>query len=122
VTTADKKGQPNAAAMGIIFGKDGRLTIKPYFSSDTFRNIKSTGIFAVNFTQDPALFTLATLFQNELTSSSFVISKKEKIPVLRKCAGTYLMVKVLTEKIDQDKDRGIFICEIIYEEKARVYG
>jgi uncharacterized protein len=59
-TTINPDGVVNCAAMGVEWG-DEILVIKPYRSTRTLRNLRTTGAAVVNLTDDILLFTQAAL-------------------------------------------------------------
>jgi hypothetical protein len=60
VTTLDPDGEPNFAAMGVVWGDD-RLVIRPYVATRTFRNLARDGEAVVNVTDDVLVFAKSAL-------------------------------------------------------------
>jgi hypothetical protein len=60
VTTLDAGGEPNFAAMGVVWGED-RLVIRPYVATRTFRNLVRAREAVVNVTDDVLVFTKSAL-------------------------------------------------------------
>jgi hypothetical protein len=60
VTTKSIDNRPNAAPIGLI-RHNGRLTVRVYNESHTCRNIKDTGLLAVNIVDDPVVFVQSAL-------------------------------------------------------------
>lgn len=65
LVTRGADGSVNAAPMGVRLTGD-LLEIRPYKTSETYRNLKHGGEAVINVTHDPRLF-LATAFKNEVT-------------------------------------------------------
>ena len=60
-TTIDENGNKNSAAIGLkYFGKDN-IGCRIFEGSKTLKNILDTNEYVVNVTQDPLVFTYATL-------------------------------------------------------------
>ena len=59
-TTLNPDGTVNCAAMGVEWGEEA-IVIKPYRSTRTLRNLRTTGAAVVNLTDDILLFTRAAL-------------------------------------------------------------
>lgn len=64
LVTRGADGAPNAAPMGVRLTGD-LLEIRPFKSSETYRNLRLGGEAVINVTHDPALF-LATAFKEEV--------------------------------------------------------
>ena len=60
VTTLDADGEPNFAAMGVVWGEE-RLVIRPYVDTRTFRNLVRTRAAVVNVTDDVLTFAKSAL-------------------------------------------------------------
>ena len=98
IITINENSQPNIAPMGVLFDSTNTFVIQPYIKSDTFRNILKNRLLTIHFTKDPYLFTIGTLFQEELSSEDFV-----KIPGfdayrLKKLDGNYLVADLVYEE------------------------
>ena len=60
VTTINRDGSVNCAAMGVEWGEQ-RIVIKPYRGTRTLRNLRATEVAVVNLTDDILLFSQAAL-------------------------------------------------------------
>lgn len=61
ITTTDKNGNPNAAPFGIrILDKD-KIQLRIFEGGNSIKNIKEKEEFIVNITENPLMFTLATI-------------------------------------------------------------
>jgi uncharacterized protein len=68
VTTVSPSGAPHFAAMGVLWGDD-RLTIRPYLSTRTYRNLSASREAVVNVTDDVLLFVKSALTHEPLPSA-----------------------------------------------------
>jgi hypothetical protein len=66
VTTLDAAGEPNFAAMGVVWGHD-TLIIRPYTNTRTFRNLEAQRAAVVNVTDDVLLFAKSALTRERFT-------------------------------------------------------
>lgn len=53
--------KPNASCMGIRLIENNKLQIKPFYTTSTYRNLKSNSIITLNFNDDVYLYALAAL-------------------------------------------------------------
>jgi uncharacterized protein len=60
VTTLDEAGEPNFAAMGVVWGED-TLTIRPFMNTRTYRNLTRAGEAVVNVTDNVLIFAKSAL-------------------------------------------------------------
>ena len=60
VTTLDQTGEPNFAAMGVVWGAD-TITIRPFTNTRTHRNLVRSGEAVVNVTDNVLLFAQSAL-------------------------------------------------------------
>jgi hypothetical protein len=67
VTTVGPSGEPHFAAMGVLWGDD-RITIRPYLSTRTYRNLAASREAVVNVTDDVLLFVKSALTHEPLPS------------------------------------------------------
>lgn len=109
-TTIDSNGNKNAAAIGLkYFGKDN-VGCRIFEGSQTLKNIQETKKYVVNITQDPLIFTKATL--DKLPNKCY--TDDEDIAIL-KDAGSYIIVDVVdiqeqkAENTPIDNDQSIFM-------------
>ena len=65
VTTLDPAGQPNFAAMGVVWD-DASITIRPFRSTRTYRNLVASGQAVVNVTDDVLDFARSALTHEPL--------------------------------------------------------
>ena len=103
--------RPNAACMGIRLLEDNRISINPYPTTITFRNLKRHSQILINFVDDIHLYALAALKGEnphiEFTSKYYgfidIIGSASQIPYIKKAWG-YLLCEVDEEvqKIKQD--------------------
>jgi hypothetical protein len=67
VTTLDEDGEPNFAAMGVVWGEE-RLVIRPYVDTRTFRNLVRAREAVVNVTDDVLVFAKSALSRERFPS------------------------------------------------------
>jgi hypothetical protein len=67
VTTRGAGGAPHFAAMGVLWGED-RITIRPYVTTRTYRNLAASREAVVNVTDDVLLFVKSALTHEHLPS------------------------------------------------------
>ena len=61
ITTTDKNGNPNAAPFGVRVLENDKIQLRICEGGNSIKNIKDKGEFVVNITENPMLFTLATI-------------------------------------------------------------
>jgi hypothetical protein len=60
VTTLDASGAVNCAPMGVEWG-DGRIVLKPFLDTATYRNVLATRVAVVNLIDDVRVFARAAI-------------------------------------------------------------
>jgi hypothetical protein len=60
VSTMDAAGQPNFAAMGVVWGEE-TITIRPFTNTRTYRNLAAVGDAVVHVTDDVLVFARSAL-------------------------------------------------------------
>jgi hypothetical protein len=109
VSTIDEKGQPNFAPMGVII-KEKTVRIRPYKTSHTYKNLKTTSQGVVNIT-DNALLFVKTVVSDPLLDS---------LPVKRvqgyRLKDTCSFLEVVVTDFTEDEERGDFFCKIVNKE------
>ena len=65
VTTLDPAGQPNFAAMGVVWG-EARITIRPFLNTRTYRNLVASREAVVNVTDNVLDFARSALSHEPL--------------------------------------------------------
>ena len=61
ITTTDKNGNPNAAPFGIRILDNDKIQLRIFEGGNSIKNIKEKEEFIVNITENPLMFTLATI-------------------------------------------------------------
>lgn len=61
VTTVGVDGTVNVAPMGVEWGDDESLVLRPFLETATYRNVTTTGVAVVNLTDDVGLFARAAI-------------------------------------------------------------
>ncbi|MEM3538227.1 MAG: DUF447 family protein [Nitrososphaerales archaeon] len=113
VSTYNIKNLPNAAPMGVITDDMHKLIIKPYTTSQTYRNLLSQKCAVINITSDPLVY-YKTAFK-DINDSNILLDWFEKAnrvnaPKLKN-ADAYIEVRVT--KIENKKDRAKVLCEVV---------
>jgi hypothetical protein len=68
VTTRGPSGEPHFAAMGVLWGEE-RVTIRPYLTTRTYRNLIASREAVVNVTDDVLSFVKSALTHEPLPSA-----------------------------------------------------
>ena len=97
-TTVSKDKEKNAGAFAFVYLGGDRVKCNIFETSKTLKNILDTEQYVVNITQDPEIFTVATL--SNLDKSYF--TDDEEVAIL-KDAGSYLIIDV--EEIKEKSPR-----------------
>ena len=97
-TTVSKDKEKNAGAFAFVYLGGDRVKCNIFETSQTLKNILDTEQYVVNITQDPEIFTVATL--SNLDKSYF--TDDEEVAIL-KDAGSYLIIDV--EEIKEKSPR-----------------
>jgi uncharacterized protein len=122
VSTSDSTGHYDAAPMGIVKNKD-QLTIKPFTSSLTYENLKTTKCAVVNVTSDPKLFYITAFKEanpnGKLSPEMFEKAETVSAPKLRKADAT---VEVTVNKSRSlSSERAEFLCEVQYVDAPKIF-
>lgn len=114
VSTFDVNGQPNAAPMGVVAANTGRLQIRPFLSSLTYKNLQTTKCAVVNVTADPELFYL-TAFKEANPNGNLpdeLFERAEAVDAPRLLAAD-ACIEVAVIKADSfGVDRADFLCKV----------
>lgn len=117
VTTINADGTGHVAAMGPhVPGPDfARFTLKPFRTSQTFRNLEQHGEGVLHVTDDVLLMARAALgdvrtlppYFDAITVQGFVLSEACRFFEFR------------VRSIDSSNDRAVMVCEVYYSGKLR---
>ena len=114
VSTVDREGKPNLAAMGAGLER-GHVVLRPFKDTKTYSNLSSTKEAVLNLTDDPALFAYAAL-KLKCVEASFEPSKFVTPPRVKEAYG---FVEVLVERSLDEGGRGRFECRpLVVEVRA----
>ncbi|WP_309493100.1 DUF447 domain-containing protein [Candidatus Hecatella orcuttiae] len=118
VSTYNPNRQPAAAPMGVTLDEGGKLVIRPFTDTQTFRNLRSRRHCVVNLTADPRIF-FHTAFKGEKPSISippewFEKAEKVNAPRLRD-SDAYLEASVVDIQ-GENRERASVFCRV---EKVR---
>jgi len=106
LTTWNHDRTVNAAPMGVIRNIKDQIIIKPYKSSNTYRNMLRKEEACINLTQDSEIF-LKTAFKDE-NLGSFSIKKGE---LFLDGSDASIILKIINFEFE-DENRFAFKCEI----------
>lgn len=118
IVSTQGDGGPNAAPMGVTLLSEEEITIRPFKTTRTYRNLMATGCAVLNVTDDPYLFYLATFkdrvgFPEELFEEAEVVSA----PRIKGC-GAYIEVTV--SEIKEGDVRAAITCKVEHVTSSRV--
>jgi len=113
VCTWNPDNTPNAAPMGITPLRGGKVAIRPYTDTATYRNLLRTGCATINFCSDLLLYYFSALkfLKGERLKGMFKRSDTIDSPELRK-ADVVLSVSV-ERIIGEGEKRALFECLIL---------
>lgn len=100
-TTISKDGVKNAAPIGFTYLGEDKVKCNIFKEAHTLKNIKETGKYVVNITQDSLTFAYATI--DNVPKDYF--TEDSEIAIL-KDAGSYLVVEVTS--IEESDKRPVF--------------
>jgi hypothetical protein len=114
VSTYDLNGQPRAAPMGILMENDEQLTIKPFRTSLTYKNLQTKRCAVVNLTYNPQLFYLTTFkdlrLDEKLPDGMFEKAETIDAPRLKTADST---IEVSVAKTDSfSSERAEILCNV----------
>jgi hypothetical protein len=109
LTTSNPEGSHNAAPMGVKRIEPLLLELKPFKSSNTYRNLITSKRACVNITNDPELFFLTT-FKNEGIKSFVELKIDDYLRLIPSDA--YIFVRVVKSE-DVSELRSRFLCEAV---------
>ncbi|MEM3383139.1 MAG: DUF447 family protein [Nitrososphaerales archaeon] len=113
VSTYNIKNLPNAAPMGIKTNDMRKLIIKPYITSQTYRNLLSQKCAVINITSDPLIYyktALKNIDDCDVISDWFEKADQVNAPKLKN-ADAYIEVRVT--KIENKKDRAKVLFDVV---------
>jgi hypothetical protein len=108
LTTMNPDGTPNAAPMGALRTGPGTLEIRPFKTSNTYRNLLGHKRACVNITTDPGLF-LETAFKGERFEGFRGASFKNDMRL--EASDAHVIVEVVGGREVSD-DRACFTCKV----------
>lgn len=114
VSTFGERNESNAAPMGAVTKDMQHLIIRPYVTSQTYRNLKAKKCAVVNLTSDPEVYYHTALKESKppgkITSDWFVRAEVVDAPKLT-IADAFIEVSVVDMK-SLDTRRGEVLCNI----------
>jgi len=117
VTTVAANGEYNAAPMGIRSEDGVSVIFRPFKSTRTYSNLVATKAAVANFTDDPHLFLIAAMKNDEsLKCNMFTKAKVVKVPRL---AAAESLLELQVTGIDESLDRAVITCLPLHGEVVR---
>jgi uncharacterized protein len=111
-STIDEKGTPNFAPMGIHWGEE-TVTVLPYRSTQTYRNLVSSGSGVANLTDNVLAFVQCGLFDEILPSFAAA-----RVPgVVFKEACSWLELELVSQ--GGTEERAKLQCRIVYKGRQK---
>ncbi|MFX0139933.1 MAG: DUF447 domain-containing protein, partial [Candidatus Hodarchaeota archaeon] len=101
----------NAAPMGVNFPDSDHIIIKPYLTTNTYRNVQCYGCAGINFTNNITLFYKSAIKKSEISQNDFLTSTKKKIPVLKDAITRFVVITENME-INKSENRAKILCKI----------
>jgi uncharacterized protein len=111
-STLDEAGKPNFAPMGVVWGQEF-LTIRPFRSTVTFRNLVSTGWGVANLADDVLAYVRCALYDAILPH--FPAKKVPGIVFQETCSWRELKAVSQTGT----DDRAEFLCRVVYDGRQK---
>jgi len=94
-TTTNKKGEMNAAPIGVKCFGDVEFAARIFEGSRTLENIRETGVFVVNITSDPLIFTRATM--GNLEEEEFI--RDDDLAILKDADAYFIALATSIEEL-----------------------
>jgi uncharacterized protein len=111
-STIDEKGTPNFAPMGIRWGEE-TVTVLPYRSTQTYRNLVSSGHGVANLTDNVLAFVQCGLYDAILPHCT-----AERVPgVVFKEACSWLELAVISQR--GTEERAELQCRVVYKGRRK---
>jgi uncharacterized protein len=106
VSTLDDRGQINFAPMGVVWG-ESTLTIKPFKTTTTYRNLVTTRAAVVNLTDNVLIFAQAAL-----SDASFAhLPARHVLGFILEDVCSYR--EVVVEAVDDAAERAEIRCRVV---------
>lgn len=112
VSTLDASGRVNLAPMGIAW-EEGRLLVRPYRDSATFRNLTLSGQGVANFTDNVLVFARCAVGEEPFPTFP---AKRVRGAVL---ADTCHWREFEVETADRSQERARLVCRVVHEGRVR---
>lgn len=106
LTTWNNDGTVNAAPMGIVRDIKDQIIIRPYKSSNTYRNMLRNNEACINLTQDSEIF-LKTAFKDENLGPYLIEDGKLSLDG----SDAFIQVKIINFE-SENENRSTFTCSI----------
>lgn len=101
----------NVAPMGIEFKNDKTFYLRPFKTTQTYRNLLKESQFGLNISFDMQVFYNTIFSKEKFTKDHFLIDEKTGIPFLKATTAS-MICKTISEK-PISSERAQFECELI---------
>ncbi len=112
VSTLDTDGQVNLAPMGVVWGDD-TLTIRPFKTTTTYRNLMSSRQAVVNITDNVLIFAQAAVSN---ASFPYLPAPHVRGVILQDAC---VFREVAVEKVDDTAERAEVLCRVVGSGRLR---
>lgn len=117
IVTVDSNGKPNIAPMGPRVTRDlSRLVLRPFQTSQTYQNLKASGVGVFHVTDDVLLLAQAAL--GERVDAALVAVDDHSCPRL---ADTCRWLALRARAIDDSSERAQVECDIVGSGEVRPF-
>jgi uncharacterized protein len=120
VTTLDEVGEPNFAAMGVVWGEE-TITIRPFTSTRTYRNLVQAGEAVVNVTDDVLIFAKSALSGEKF--DAFPATRVRGVVLKDSCHWREVRVRPLTGSLQSTiEGRAEILTDVVGEGHLRPFS
>jgi hypothetical protein len=120
VTTLDEVGEPNFAAMGVVWGEE-TITIRPFTSTRTYRNLVQAGEAVVNVTDDVLIFAKSALSGEKF--DAFPATRVRGVVLKDSCHWREVRVRPLTGSLQSAiEGRAEILTDVVGEGHLRPFS
>ena len=107
----DPKHPYNIAPMGIEFLDDKLFYLKPYKTTQTYRNLSNEPFFGLNISYDVQIFYDSVFSKEKITKNLFLLDKKTETPYLKDTIASMICKTISEEPLSDERVQ--FECELL---------
>ena len=116
LTTLDDDGSPHLAPMGPLVAADmTQLTLRPFHTSHSYRNLKRSGQGVFHTTDDVELLARAAIHQVEVFPRTFAAHGVAGVVLADACHWYAIRVR----HVDERDDRATLRCQVVADGRLR---